>query len=113
MIFAIDADGAIVENAFPKIGKEIPGAIQTMSDLQEGGHKIILWTVREDPELAEFLGFLATRGFSPDAVNKNIQKFSSSPKVYADIYIDDHSFPRAPTMETLWETIRIVFLPRA
>ena len=46
MIIAIDFDGTIVEHAYPKIGKPIPFAIETLKMLQNDGHQLILWTVR-------------------------------------------------------------------
>ena len=48
MIIAVDFDGTIVEHKYPKIGKEIPFAIATLKHLQQDGHKLILWTVREN-----------------------------------------------------------------
>ena len=42
MIIAVDFDGAIVEPRYPKIGKEIPFAIQTLRTLIKEGHQLIL-----------------------------------------------------------------------
>ena len=48
MIIACDFDGTIVTHEYPRIGKPIPFAIQTLKKLQEEDHhQIILWTVRE------------------------------------------------------------------
>ena len=47
MIIAVDFDGTIVEHRYPKIGKEIPFAIQTLRTLIKEGHQLILWSVRE------------------------------------------------------------------
>ena len=44
MILAIDFDGTLVEHAYPKIGKEIPHAFETLEALQKAGHRLILWT---------------------------------------------------------------------
>jgi hypothetical protein len=95
MIFAIDFDGTIVEHAFPAIGKEYEGAIRTMKLLQRDGHEIILWTCRDrEHGLGEALDFLKDRGFVPDAVNSNAPSAQfGDPKVYADVYVDDRSFP--------------------
>ena len=46
MIIAVDFDGTIVEHRYPKIGKEIPFAIQTLRTLIKEGHQLILWSVR-------------------------------------------------------------------
>ena len=44
MTIAIDFDGTIVEHAYPEIGHPIPFAIETLLQLQEDGHRLILWT---------------------------------------------------------------------
>lgn len=107
MIFAIDFDGTCVSHEFPNIGKDI-GAIPVLKELVEKGHKLILWTMRADREVQgetddEFI-INATGTFLTDAINwfKNndiplwgIQKnpnqtnWTTSPKAYADMYIDD------------------------
>lgn len=48
MIIAVDFDGTIVEHKYPAIGKEIPLATVTLRQLIKDGHKLILWTVREN-----------------------------------------------------------------
>lgn len=105
MIIAVDFDGTIVEHKFPKIGPELPGAIEALKDLQEAGHKVILWSIRDGKTLDEALEFLKGRGFTPDAANKNLVKFSDSPKVYADFYIDDRSIPPFRG----WDYVRRIF----
>ena len=46
LIIAIDFDGTIVEDAYPKIGKPRIFAFETLKRLQEDGHRLILWTYR-------------------------------------------------------------------
>ena len=53
MLIAIDFDGTIVEHRYPSIGRELPFAIDTLKKLQEEGHRLILWTVREGRLLDE------------------------------------------------------------
>ena len=62
MIIAVDFDGTIVTHAYPKIGKEISGAISTLKRIQADGHRLILWTVREDELLNEAVAFCRERG---------------------------------------------------
>ena len=65
--------------------------------MRKEGHKIILWTNRGDneeyPVLTEAINWCKEKGLEFDAVNKNLpgqNKLSGpSPKVMADIYIDD------------------------
>ena len=89
-IIGIDFDGTIVEHKYPEIGNPVPGALETMKDLIQQGHKIILWTMRSGKELDEAVAYLQENGITPWGVNQNPeQDWSTSPKAYAQIYIDD------------------------
>ena len=46
MTIAVDFDGTIVEHRYPKIGNEIPFAIQTLKMLIQCHHKLILCKMR-------------------------------------------------------------------
>ena len=97
---AIDFDGTIVEHKFPRIGKELPFAIQTLKQLQEDGFQLILWTYRSGKELQEAVDFCAERGLEFFAVNTNypegVPSGNHSPKILADIYIDDRNLGGFP-----------------
>ena len=41
MIIAVDFDGTIVEHEYPRIGKPIPFAIETLLKLQEDRHLLL------------------------------------------------------------------------
>jgi len=48
MIIAVDFDGTIVKHEYPRIGKEIPFAIDTLKRLQQSpDYQLVLWTVRQ------------------------------------------------------------------
>lgn len=99
MILAIDFDGTIVTDAFPEIGKPVWQAFEALYAFKREGHKLILWTCREDTTdrkyLTEAVEFCRDRGIEFDAVNENIPDHpfihldGISRKVFADIYIDD------------------------
>lgn len=100
MILAIDFDGTIVNDRFPEIGELIPQAIDTILQLQACGHKLILWTCRENgPDrnyIEEAINFCAQYGLFFDAINENMPDspfahLGNSRKIYADYYIDDKS----------------------
>ena len=96
IIYAIDFDGTICENAFPAIGKLDPAAERFIRDLRARGDKWILYTMREGASLAEALAFLAIHDLMPDAVNDNLPElcalYKNNPrKVFAHVYIDDHN----------------------
>ena len=44
MIIAVDFDGTIVEHRYPRIGEEIPFAVDTLKLLQQEKHRLILWS---------------------------------------------------------------------
>lgn len=95
LTIAVDFDGTIVENRFPKIGKPILFAIETLKKLQEEGHQLILWTYRTGKELQEAVEFCSSKGIQFYTVNKSYpeEKFdhSISRKIQADIFIDDRN----------------------
>ena len=100
MIIAVDFDGTCCVHNYPEI--------QTMKSLIENGYKIFLWTMRghakdiiddagdksiqtvdtQRDTLQEALDWLKERGIY---IKGNISpaQFSTSPKQYAAIYIDD------------------------
>lgn len=91
MIIAVDFDGTIVRHDYPRIGAEAPNAFKVLRKLQDGGHKLILLTMRCGRELQDALAYCADRGVKFWAVNDNPDQHSwtTSPKVYAHLYIDD------------------------
>ena len=71
MIIAVDFDGTIVEHKYPKIGKEIPFAVETLKRLQADNHTLILWSVREGQLLKDAVDWCRGRGLEFYAVNSN------------------------------------------
>ena len=102
LTIAVDFDGTLCEFAFPDIGEQQIGHRMLMDkliELRKDGHKLILWTNRGDNEeyqvLTEAVEWCKERGLEFDTVNENLpnqKKLSGySPKVMADIYIDDRA----------------------
>ena len=91
MIFAIDFDGTLSQHEYPKIGDEIPGAFDVLSELLNAGHQLVLWTMRSGKELKEAVEWCRARGVDFWGENENPEQFewTESPKAYAHIYIDD------------------------
>lgn len=106
MKIAVDFDGTIVENKYPKIGKPKLFAFETLLQLQKDGHLIILWTFRSGRQLDEAVEFCRSNGLEFYAVNKNYpeEKFDStiSRKIDADIYIDDKNLGGFPGWSETW-----------
>lgn len=110
MIIAIDFDGTCVKHAFPKIGESI-GAEPVLKALVRNGHKLILWTMRSnvtDPKrpadepdidildepgdyLDEAVNWFKEKGIELYAAQRNPTQdsWTTSPKCYAEMYIDD------------------------
>lgn len=95
LTIAVDFDGTIVENRYPKIGKPILFAIETLKKLQDDGHHLILWTYRTGRELEEAVEFCNRCGIDFYAVNKSYPEEvfdnSLSRKIQADYFIDDRN----------------------
>jgi hydroxymethylpyrimidine pyrophosphatase-like HAD family hydrolase len=109
MIIAIDFDGTIVEHRYPKIGKEMPFAFETIKALQKNQHQIILWTYRAGKELDEAIEFCKKKGVEFYAVNKNYpeEQFDEtiSRKINADLYIDDRNIGGFPGWGEIYRMI--------
>ena len=98
MIYAIDFDGTIVEDAFPEIGKLKPEAERFINEIRQRGDKWILWTMRAGLYLNVAEEFLYRHRLIPDAINDNLPevkaKWPDNPnprKIFADVYIDDRN----------------------
>ncbi len=91
-IIAVDFDGTIVEENYPEIGNEIPGALDTIRALQKNGHKVFLWTMRCKGRLQEAVDWIESKGIYLDGINRSPAQFSDSPKQFANVYIDDRNF---------------------
>lgn len=109
MIIAVDFDGTIVEHDYPKIGKEIPFAINSLKMLQAEGIRLILWTSRYGELLDDAINYCKSRGLEFYAVNKNFpeEQFDSnvSRKIVADIYIDDRNLGGLPGWGEIYQQI--------
>lgn len=92
MTIAIDFDGVCVSNEFPKVGHDI-GAVPVLSELVTQGHKLILLTNRHGQTLKDAENWFRAYGIPLYGINRNPVQwhFSKSPKVYADLYIDDRN----------------------
>lgn len=96
MIFALDFDGTIVDDAYPEIGHLNGLAEYFIREMKARGHTFILWTNRCGKQLEEAVNFLQANGLAPDYVNENtpelIEQYGNDcRKVFADYYIDDRN----------------------
>ena len=111
MIIAVDFDGTIVEHRYPRIGEEIPFAIDTLKLLQQEKHRLILWSVREGTLLEEAVEGCKARGLEFYAVNKDYPEEQKSHqgfsrKLKADLFIDDRNLGGLPDWGLIYEMIK-------
>ena len=93
-VIAVDFDGTLCSNAWPKIGEPFWETINWMKRLRQDGHKLILWTCRDGMLLVDAIVWSADHGLFFDAVNDNLESHKkrykgNSRKVLADLYVDD------------------------
>lgn len=110
MIIAVDFDGTIVEHEYPKIGRAIPFAIDTLKKIQATGlHQLVLWTVREGSLLDEAVEYCRERGLEFYAVNSNYPEETpenkEARKLTADLWIDDRNLGGLPDWGIIYQMI--------
>lgn len=122
-VIAVDFDGTCVTHMYPAVGENI-GAEIVLPKLVEKGYKLILYTMRSDERVEEALKWFEKYEIPIWAVNENpIQKnWTTSPKVYANFYIDDAAIGTALTRKDRnnldelpfvdWYTIVIIMVDR-
>ncbi len=95
LTIAVDFDGTIVEDEYPRIGRPIIFSFETLKKLQDDGHRLILWTYRKGRSLEDAVKFCEENGIVFYAVNRSFpeEEFDSSysRKIHADIFIDDRN----------------------
>lgn len=109
MVIAVDFDGTVVEHAYPKIGRPIPFAIETLQQLQKDGHRLIMWSVRSGSLLQEAVDYCESKGLKFYAANKNHPEedpTNASRKLDADLFIDDRNLGGLPDWGVIYHAIK-------
>ncbi len=113
LVICVDFDGTCVTHEFPNVGKEI-GAGVVLKKITDTGHKLVLFTMRsekqkgdavkgslgwENPEsidlktnvLQDAVAWFKKHNIPLYGINENPEQksWTSSPKAYGQIYIDD------------------------
>lgn len=91
----LDFDGTVVKHRYPAVGEDI-GAVPVLRKLVANGHKLLLNTMRSRNSggadtLQPAIDWFAERSIPLFGINENPtqHEWTSSPKVYGNIYIDD------------------------
>lgn len=99
MYLCVDFDGTVVDHRYPDIGDPVPGALAWLTRLQRYGVKIILYTMRSNNVetgnlLQDAVQYMESHGIRLYGVNRNPDQddWTSSPKAYGDVYVDDSAF---------------------
>lgn len=89
-IIAIDFDGTMVAHDYPNVGHDI-GAVPVIKKLLAARHSIILFTMRTGDQLKDAVNWCKNHDIPLYGINNNPTqvKWSSSPKVFANFYLDD------------------------
>ena len=100
-IAAVDFDGTLDHGAYPDRFAIDEFAVSVLRAFRANGGRVILWTVRCGEALELAVQALSQAGLEVDAVNSNLEDtvawmdvnvaMGPSPKVYADVYIDDRA----------------------
>lgn len=100
-IIAVDFDGTCVTHEYPDIGYDI-GAVPVLKALVARGDQIILFTMRSGGQLADAVKWFEVNEIPLFGVNCNPEQhtWTTSPKPYAHIYIDDAALG-VPLMHSL------------
>jgi hypothetical protein len=90
MLIALDFDGTVVTHSYPDVGLDI-GALPVLQFLVNNDHQLLLNTMRSRDHLTNAVRWFEDRQIALAGVNVNPwqKTWTESPKVYAQIYIDD------------------------
>ena len=95
-VIAVDFDGTLCTNAWPKIGEPNTELIGQLIEEQKNGAVIILWSCRAKKMMKDAVNWAKEQGLVFDYVNRNtperIRAFKNdSRKISADVYVDDRA----------------------
>lgn len=109
MLIAVDFDGTVVEHRYPEIGKERPFATQTLKQLIQDGHRLVMWTNRQGRTLEEAVEWCRERGVEFYAINKcypeETVNYDEPRKIKVDLFIDDRNIGGLPDWGVIYELI--------
>jgi hypothetical protein len=90
MKIGVDFDGTCVTHEYPQVGRDI-GAVPVLKRLVAEGHLLILNTMRCGKELQDAVDWFKENDIPLYGINEDPEQkeWTQSPKVYANLYIDD------------------------
>lgn len=113
--FVVDFDGTVVEEKYDindsKLhGDELPFCVSTLRSLQENGHRIVLWTMRDGRHLVTATMWFANRNINLLGANKHPEQWGDSPKTMGHRYIDDRALgmPLNEKNQVSWRVVALM-----
>lgn len=93
-IIAVDFDGTLCADEYPRIGQEKTDVIKRLKEEIGKGARVILWTCRKGERLREAVRWCDARGIKLEAINANLSEMiirfgGDTRKIFADEYWDD------------------------
>jgi len=101
IVIAVDFDGTVVTHDYPEVGSDVPHAVDVLKALVKKGAKIILYTMRSGLHLRRAEAWYKLHNIKLYASQRNPtqDRWTDSPKCYANIFIDDAALG-CPLIET-------------
>lgn len=111
LVIAIDFDGTIVKEDYPRLGKLRKGAKKYINKLYQDGHIIIINTCRSGVYQEAAFKLLVGLDIEFDYMNENHPKVieqykNDSRKISADLYIDDKNLVKLPSWKQKYKLIK-------
>lgn len=91
LIIACDFDGTLVRDRNPEIGPATEGSYWIHRCQREAGARVILWTARGGEMLAQAVEWCQAHQIGLYGINANPLRNHGSPKVLADVFVDDRA----------------------
>ncbi len=99
LLIAFDFDNTVFD--CHKLGYEFPELEEVLRKAKVLNHHLILFTCREDIELAEAINYCRERGYEPDSVNGS-PIYPDNTKPYYNILLDDRAGLQSAYLDLLW-----------
>lgn len=89
LTIAVDLDNTVIFHGMKAL---VPGAKEVLKKWHEAGHRLILWTCRDHESAKKFAAWLlAEHNIAFHDLNHRNDQPTDSPKVLADLYVDDRA----------------------
>lgn len=123
---AVDFDGTLTHDPFPKCDHLDMKAVEILKKFQSNGGRVVLWTCRYGESLENAVNICKNNGLIFDAVNESTKEqletwrqvckkysyeYGVSPKMYADLYIDDKGAYEIARGGIDWDAIDFLLNP--